>query len=301
MTNDHSQPPTMLVCLAHPDDETFGMGGTLALYALRGVQVHLVCATRGEVGDVDPELMQGFNSIAERRESELRCAAGILGLIGVYFLGYRDSGMPGTSDNQNPNALAAQPVDEVARKIVHYIRLLKPQVMVTHDPIGGYKHPDHIAMHRATLRALELASDLNFLDDSPPFKPEKLYYQTMPKNLLRWVVKLAPLLRMDPHHFGRNHDIDLATLVDEGDFPTHARINCQSVSQIRDEATACHTSQLGGSIGRKGPMALLRRYLGSTETFMRALPAPESGLRERDLFDGIEWTSDPHPIGKSDR
>ncbi len=123
----------------------------------------------------------------------------------------------------------------------------------------------------------------------------------MPKNLLRWAVKLAPLLRMDPHHFGRNHDIDLATLVDEGDFPTHARINCQSVSQIRDEATACHTSQLGGSIGRKGPMALLRRYLGSTETFMRALPAPESGLRERDLFEGIEWASDPHPIGKSDR
>ena len=58
----------MLVCLAHPDDETFGMGGTLALYARRGVQVHLVCATRGEVGDVDPELMQGFSTIAERRE-----------------------------------------------------------------------------------------------------------------------------------------------------------------------------------------------------------------------------------------
>jgi LmbE family N-acetylglucosaminyl deacetylase len=52
----------MLVCLAHPDDETFGMGGTLALYARRGVQVHLVCATRGEVGDVDSELMQGFNN-----------------------------------------------------------------------------------------------------------------------------------------------------------------------------------------------------------------------------------------------
>ena len=85
----------MLVCLAHPDDETFGMGGTLALYARRGVQVHLVCATRGDVGDVDLELMQGFSTIAERRESELRCAAGILGLTGIYFLGYRDSGMPG--------------------------------------------------------------------------------------------------------------------------------------------------------------------------------------------------------------
>ena len=100
-----------------------------------------------------------FSSVAERRESELRCAAGILGLTGVYFLGYRDSGMPGTPDNQHPNALAAQPVDEVAAKVVHYIRLLRPQVVVTHDPIGGYKHPDHIAMHRATVRAFKLASD----------------------------------------------------------------------------------------------------------------------------------------------
>jgi hypothetical protein len=92
---------------------------------------------------------------------------------------------------------------------------------------------------------------------------------------------------MDPHHFGRNHDIDLATLVAEGDFPTHARINCRSVLAIRDEATACHTSQLGGAIGRKGPMAFLRRYFGSTETFMRAIPLPEKGLHERDLFEGI--------------
>ena len=277
----------MLVCLAHPDDETFGMGGTLALYARRGVQVHLVCATRGDVGDVDRELMQGFSSVAERRESELRCAAGILGLSGVYFLGYRDSGMPGTPDNQHPNALAAQPVDEVAAKVVLYIRLLRPQVVVTHDPIGGYKHPDHIAMHRATVRAFALASDPAFSSDLPPFTPQKLYYQTMPKALIRWAVRLAPLVRMDPHHFGRNHDIDLATIVKEGNFPTHARINCRSVSEIRDEATACHTSQLGGAIGRKGPLTILRRYFGSTESFMRAVPAPGNGLREQDLFAGV--------------
>jgi LmbE family N-acetylglucosaminyl deacetylase len=234
-----------------------------------------------------PDLMQGFNSIGERRESELRCAAGILGLIGVYFLGYRDSGMPGTPDNQHPNALAAQPVDDVAGKLVHYIRLLQPQVVVTHDPIGGYKHPDHIAMHRATLRAFQLATDPNFLTDMPPYLPSKLYYQTMPKTLLRWAVRLAPLLGMDPHRFGRNQDIDLATVVAGGDFPTHARIDCRSVREVRDEATACHTSQLGGAIGRKGPMAFLRRYFGMTETFMRAIPTPEKGLREKDLFLGV--------------
>ncbi|NJD58139.1 MAG: GlcNAc-PI de-N-acetylase [Anaerolineales bacterium] len=287
MAPDVSQPFTMLVCLAHPDDETFGMGGTLALYAKKGVQVHLVCATRGDVGDVDQDLLQGFSSVAERRESELRCAAGILGLSGVYFLGYRDSGMPGTPDNQHPNALAAQPVDEVAARVVHYIRLLRPQVVVTHDPIGGYKHPDHIAMHHATLRAFQLASQASYPSDLPPFQPDKLYYQTMPKAIMRWAVRLAPLLGMDPRHFGRNRDIDLVAVVQEGSFPTHARINCRSVSEIRDQATACHTSQLGGAIGRKGPMTILRRYLGGTESFMRAYPEPVNGLHERDLFAGI--------------
>jgi N-acetyl-1-D-myo-inositol-2-amino-2-deoxy-alpha-D-glucopyranoside deacetylase len=288
MTTDNSSQLTMLVCLAHPDDETFGMGGTLALYARRGVQVHLVCATRGDVGDVDRELMQGFNDVAERRESELRCAAGILGLTGVYFLGYRDSGMPGSPDNHHPNALAAQPLDEVASKIVHYIRQLHPQVVVTFDPLGGYKHPDHIAIHRATVRAFQLASDPSFKGDLPPFAPQKLYYQSMPKYLLRWAVRIAPLLGMDPRHFGRNHDIDLLSVAQDDNFPTHARINCRSVSTIREEATACHSSQLGGAMGRRGPLTLLRHYFGSTETFTRAVPPPKDGLREKDLFEGVE-------------
>jgi N-acetyl-1-D-myo-inositol-2-amino-2-deoxy-alpha-D-glucopyranoside deacetylase len=289
MEPETSQPLIMLVCLAHPDDETFGMGGTLALYTRRGVQVHLVCATRGDVGDVDQELMKGFSTVAERRESELRCAASILGLTGVYFLGYRDSGMPGTPDNQHSNALAAQPVDEVAAKIVYYIRSLQPQVVVTFDPIGGYKHPDHIAIHKATVRAFELAADASYVTNLPPFQPAKLYYQTMPKSLLRWAVRIAPLLRMDPHHFGRNRDIDLAGLVEEGDFPTHARINCKSVSEVRDEAMACHISQGGGVIGRKNPLSLLRHYFGNTEAFMRAYPVPKDGLKEKDLFEGVRW------------
>ena len=94
----------LLAVLAHPDDETFGMGGTLALYSRRGVDTYLICATRGEVGDMDPELMRGYDSIAERREAELRCAAGHLGLTDIIFLNYRDSGMPGSADNQNPRA-----------------------------------------------------------------------------------------------------------------------------------------------------------------------------------------------------
>jgi len=70
------QKKVLLAVLAHPDDETFGMGGTLALYARRGVEVHLVCATRGEVGEMDEKFMRGFATVADRRVDELRCAAG---------------------------------------------------------------------------------------------------------------------------------------------------------------------------------------------------------------------------------
>ena len=166
---------TLLAVLAHPDDESFGMGGTLALYAARGVDVHLVCATRGEVGEVAPELLKGFESVAKLRESELRCAVGVLGLTGVHFLGYRDSGMPGSLDNTHPNALAAQPLDTVAGKVVRYIRELKPQIVLTFDPIGGYRHPDHIAIQRATVRAFEQAGNPDFAVESLPVHvPERL-------------------------------------------------------------------------------------------------------------------------------
>ena len=145
----------LLAVLAHPDDETFGTGGTLALYARSGAEVHLICATRGEVGEMDPKLLRGFDSIAERREHELRCAAELLGLSGVHFLGYRDSGMPGSPDNSHPNALAAQPLDKVAADVAQWIHALKPQVVITFDPIGGYRHPDHIAIQKATVKAFE--------------------------------------------------------------------------------------------------------------------------------------------------
>jgi len=282
-----STTPALLAVLAHPDDESFGMGGTLALYSQRGVETHLICATRGEAGEVDPQYLEGFSSISERRESELRCAAGILGLSGVYFLDYRDSGMAGSPDNQHPNALAAQPVEVVAARIAHMIRQIQPQVVVTFDPIGGYKHPDHIAIHSATVQAFSLAPDPAFLDPLPPFQPHKLYFHTIPKAYLRLAVGIMRLIGKNPRHFGRNNDIDLAAIVEEGSFPTHARINCQSVSAAKEAAAACHASQLGGALPRRGLVALLSRRLSLTETFMRAFPPPPEHLRETDLFVGM--------------
>ena len=276
---------TLLAVLAHPDDETFGMGGTLALYARRGVQVHLVCATRGEVGEMDPVFLKDGATPAQVRESELRCAAGHLGLTGVHFLNYRDSGMAGSPENHHPQALAAQSVDQVAAAVTHYIRTLRSQVVLTFDPIGGYRHPDHIAIHNATVLAFKAASQPDqYPDGSVPFQPQKLYYLTMPHRLLKWFVKLAPLFGKDPHKFGKNGDIDLASIA-EVEYPVDARINYYEVAALRDEATACHASQ-GGTRAGGGLFGRLRRMWTSTDTFMRAMPERD-GKVERDLFAGV--------------
>lgn len=274
---------TILAVLAHPDDESFGMGGTLALYAERGVNVYLICATRGEVGEMDEKYMQGFNSIAERRESELRCAAEKLGLADIYFLDYRDSGMPGSPDNKHPNALFAQPIETVAEKVVAYIRDLKPDVVLTFDPIGGYRHPDHIAIHQATVLAFENANNADFAPGAgAPFQPRKLYYHTISKGFLKLAVFMLRLFGKDPTKFGQNGDIDLASLA-KVSFPVHARINIRSVIEKKRAAGACHASQ-GGGEPQKGIRALLSRFF-EADDFMQAYPPVEGKSRiQRDLL-----------------
>src|SRR3990172_10089795 len=180
-----TNPKRLLAVLAHPDDETFGTGGTLALYARLGVEVHLVCATAGEVGEAPPDL-KGFASVGEMRKSELRCAAQTLGLTQVHFLGYRDSGMPGSPDNLHPQALAAAPLEKVAREVAALIRRIRPQVVITFDPIGGYRHPDHIAIHNATVLAFEAAGDAaRFPASLPAYRPARLYFHTFQRPWLR--------------------------------------------------------------------------------------------------------------------
>jgi N-acetyl-1-D-myo-inositol-2-amino-2-deoxy-alpha-D-glucopyranoside deacetylase len=277
--------PVMLAVLAHPDDETFGTGGTLALYARRGVKVFLICATRGEVGEVDEEYMKGFNSIADRRVDELRCAAGLLGLTEVIFLDYRDSGMEGSPDNRHPEALTAQPVEAVAKTVLEHIQLIRPQVLITFDPIGGYRHPDHIAIHKATVRAFELCSDAKFKAGTKPFVPAKFYFNTFPRGFLKVGVSLIRLFGRDPRHFGRNKDIDLLSIA-EVDFPINAKISYRPVAEIRDKASACHASQGGQSMNR-GPLGWFRKLFSANENYMRAFPPPDGKRIERDLYEGL--------------
>ncbi len=274
----------LLAVLAHPDDESFGMGGTLALYASRGVDVHLVCATRGEVGAADEEHMKGFKSIGEMREAELRCAAGILGLKSIHFLDYRDSGMPGSPDNNHPDAQVQHPVSEVAEKVVGHIRALNPEVVLTFDPIGGYHHPDHVHIHQATVMAFEHASDPDFAPDTgEPYSPGALYFHTMPHGFLKVAVFLLRLFGRNPRKFGRNGDIDL-TAIAGVDFPVHARINIRQAWEKKSQAGACHSSQGGRSL-RSGFLGHVQRLFAADETFMRSQPPFRKGSKPtRDLF-----------------
>jgi len=283
-TNKHY---SLAAVLAHPDDESFGMGGTLALYARKGVGVHLICATRGEAGEMDPDCLEGFDSIAERRESELDCAAEQLGITSVHFLNYRDSGMSGSPANQHPQALVNAPIADVSQSIAEQIRKLRPQVVITFDPIGGYKHPDHIAIHNATLAAFELAGDDHHYSEYPPYRPDKLYFHLIPKGFLRWAVMLLRIFGKDPTRFGRNQDIDLVALVKEGIFPTHAIIDYREVQDFRDQAALCHASQLDAASQRGGIMRWARYFFGSKDYYMRAEPPPTPGRVERDLFENL--------------
>lgn len=277
----------ILVVLAHPDDESFGMGGTLALYARQGVDVRLVCATRGEVGEVDPEFKETIKSAACLRTQELRCAVETLGLSELYFLNYRDSGMPGSADNHHPRALAAQPVEQVAAEVAHLIRQVQPQIVLTFDPIGGYRHPDHIAIQRATVQAFALAATPDFADPEglPPFQSDRLFFHTMNKTYLKMAVAVMRLIGRNPHEFGRNKDIDLVSLT-EVEFPTHVRVNYHPVKAIQRAAAACHISQ-GGAQMNKGLQGFVNWLFGGhTDTFMQAYPLPMEGQKvKRDLFE----------------
>jgi LmbE family N-acetylglucosaminyl deacetylase len=271
-------PKTLLAIFAHPDDETFGPGGTLAKYAAEGVAVHLVCATRGEVGESSLDDLGDCEDLACQREQELRCAAD--------FLDYQDSGMAGSPANEHPRALVQADPDALAGQIADFMRRLKPQVVLTFDPYGGYGHPDHIAIHRATVAAYEYLRRSDLLSDPPP----KLYFTATMQTLLKWTVWLMPLFGLDPRAVGKNKDIDLLAALDHA-LPITTKIDVGPYYEAKQQAAACHRSQLSGPgpFWDKLPRWLVRRAQ-STETFHRASPPFHQGERiEKELF------ADTHP------
>jgi len=282
----------MLMAFAHPDDESFGMGGTIAYYARRGVQITLICATNGDVGTVDPEHLQGYQSVGELRLAELRCAAETLGIAEVITFGYRDSGMMGTPENNHPDCLWQADENVVVGRIVREIRRVRPQVVVTFDPFGGYGHPDHIYMNRATTRAFHAAGDPaqypeHLAEGLEPYRPAKLYYTTLPYRWLQFTIWLARLQGQDPHHMGKNKDLDWQAAL-EHRLPAHARINVGKYRIAWDAAAGCHASQQNPRQGFN-LLGSLRHVISRYQEFTRAWP--EANGREpieHDLFEGID-------------
>ena len=169
---------SVLACFAHPDDEGFSSGGLLAMLAAGGARVTLVCATNGDVGEIsDPSLATPEN-LWEVRKQELRDAMDVTGISDVRFLNYRDSGMDGTDDNQHPNAYCNADHSAVVGHLAEVIAEVNPHLMLTHDPHGGYGHPDHKAMCKHATAAAERASD-------PDAATPLLYYVCFPRSVFQ--------------------------------------------------------------------------------------------------------------------
>lgn len=276
----------ILVILAHPDDETFGMGGTLGKYAALGAEIEYVCVTRGEAGEVSPQFLEGYGSAGARREQELLDAAAVLGISQVHFLGYRDSGMPGSEANAHSNALTNQPVETVAAKLVEHIRRFRPDIILTHDPVGGYHHQDHIHVHLAALKAWDFAANPAFSEsDLPPFQPEFLYYSIFPRNFVRFATSLLRFFGQDPSKFGRNGDIDLQSLADDPVYPPHVTVGYRRYKDVKARAVSCHASQLEFG-AQSGPIVRVIRgsILPAQDKFMQARPPLDPKTRKKDLF-----------------
>ncbi len=289
-----SNPRTLLGIFAHPDDESFGPGGTLAAYAAQGAQVHVIIATDGDAGSVeDSHQRQGGRTLAQERSEELARAAVALGVTSIWNLPYRDSGMRGSPDNEHPRALARQPVERLAAELTDTIRRLKPQVVLTHDPYGGYGHPDHIRCCEAVTVAFYAAAQTdgqagngNRIGSLQPHRAQKLYYTNFDKRALRWIVKFMRITGRNPRQMGRNKDIDLVEIAG-WETPVHARIDVRAYLPDKERASRAHASQYSGGPAMfrmlPGP---LRNRLARYENFTRAYPAP-GAFQESDLFQDI--------------
>jgi len=262
-----------LMCvLAHPDDETLGVGGSLACYAAQGVEIQLLTATRGERGWFGAqEDNPGMEALGRLREDELRCAAEKLGIRRVDFLGYVD----GDLDQADPR--------EASAAIADHLRRFRPQVVVTFGPDGVCGHPDHIAISQFTTAAAVLAADCNYHDpaDRPPHQIAKLYYFVADQVLTALYYALFDEIRMDIDGVVRKpvawQDWAITTVVDGGE---HWRTVF--------EAVQCHRSQLKGYGDLSRLSAEQNHLLWGHVCYYRAFSQVNGGRQmENDLFAGL--------------
>jgi N-acetyl-1-D-myo-inositol-2-amino-2-deoxy-alpha-D-glucopyranoside deacetylase len=233
----------LLAVFAHPDDEAFSSGGILSAAHDRGIEITLVCATRGEAGEIlVPELATPEN-LGEVREGELRRAMEAVGIADVRFLDYRDSGMIGTPENEDPRALMQAPEIDVVDRITGVIGELRPDVVLTFGPDGFYGHPDHLAVYRATTAAVLAEGEARV-----GWSARALYYSTMPRERFQEIAEQPNSRFSDitPEQLARMGTplAEITTIVDVGPYVERKRA-----------AMAAHRTQFGDG----GPLRELPR------------------------------------------
>ena len=263
----------LLAIFAHPDDESMGMGGTLAKYSAEGVDTHLVSASRGERGWFGPEEENpGLDILGQTRTVELQNAVNTLGMKSLNFLGYID-GEVDKADHA-----------EAISRIVTHIRQIRPQVVVTFPPDGNYGHPDHIAIGQFTSAAIVCAADSNYKDPEnlPSHRVSKLYYMVDGENFINLV---APF--MGDMTFPVDDQIREETAWKEWMVTTRIKMaeHCAAAYQ----AILCHKSQLS-TIGMLAelPEESAASVLAMQGTFYRAFSLVNGDRKvETDLFEGL--------------
>lgn len=282
MADRSDRPPRLMAVLAHPDDESLGVGGTLAKYASEGVETFLLTATRGESGRYRghrPSTAPGANdghpgaeALGRIRESELRAAASVLGVREVSLLDYRDQEL----DRANPR--------EAVARIVSHLRRIRPDVVLTFGPDGAYGHPDHIAISQFTTAALVAAADPSFTPAaaaSMPHAVTKLYYMAWPAST--WIAYQEAFKKLISAVDGIERqavpwpDWAITTVIDTRAFwPTVWR------------AVSCHESQVVAYERLKELLPEHHAALWGSQSFYRALSTVNGGrTQETDLFEGI--------------
>ncbi|WP_328583423.1 N-acetyl-1-D-myo-inositol-2-amino-2-deoxy-alpha-D-glucopyranoside deacetylase [Streptomyces sp. NBC_00370] len=285
----------LMLVHAHPDDETINNGATMAKYAAGGALVTLVTCTLGEEGEVVPAALARLaadkdDALGPHRVGELAAAMRELGVTDHRFLGgagrYRDSGMMGLPQNDRENAFWHTDVEAAAPYLVEMIREVRPQVLVTYDPDGGYGHPDHIQAHRVATRAAELAADAAYRTDlGAPHTVAKVYWNRMPRSVAE--AGFARLRAAGPVFAGTAAVDDLPGVVDDARITTV--VDGAEYAGRKTAAMRAHATQ----ITVDGPFFALSNGLGQPlfaqeyyELVQGERGAP-AGERETDLFAGI--------------
>jgi LmbE family N-acetylglucosaminyl deacetylase len=276
----------LLAIFAHPDDEGV-MAGTMARYAGNNTEVMLICATKGEEGQISDPALGTPETLGAVREAELRAACQVIGVDQLHFLGYRDSGMKDTPANEKPDNLIQADESEAIERLVALIRRLKPDVVVTFEPLGWYGHPDHVAVHRLATAAYDYAGAAKaYPAAGQPWQPQRLFYAVLPISRFQVINDYArqnnlPVREWDPQFVEQLKEMEAQV--------THT-VDVSDIFETKTAAMSSHRTQFGENHPfRKMPEDIFRQIWGR-ESFILVRPAPADDLKANqaaDLFAGL--------------